>query len=469
MRKGLIFACITCLSACSMTPTYVRPVVDMPASFKEASAMWQVVTEPEHFTSEDFWQSFQDPYLIELVQKVDAQNLQIAAALARYDSAVAYLNLSEAGLSPQVSAAGSTNRNQQSIDRPLRSATQPNLYPSTTLGVQASYEIDFWGRIRSQVKSASNLAEATRHDIENVKLLLEAEVVNRYFDLRSYDSQLAIVQNNLLLYQKQVNIIQKRYQQGTVAGNDVYRVKELFENEHIKEKALQTKRAQLEHAIALLIAEPASNFSIPKGNIDAITIPKMAIDLSSRLLLRRPDIRSAEKRVEAANELIGVAKAAYYPNFSLSGIFGFQNAGNDALISTPTQFWSIGPNLFFMLFDGGTRDAGLKQALAKNQESTAIYKNTVLTAIREIEDILVDTKNREESLVNINHSVTYSNKSYLIALSRYNNGIATYLEVVDAALQKSQSELALCEYKAQLLNDHVLLLKGLGGYWQEGY
>jgi NodT family efflux transporter outer membrane factor (OMF) lipoprotein len=450
-----------------MTPKYIVPEVSIPEKFKESSQMWKVATVQYDLKHEKWWEDFKDPYLNELVRKVNNNNLQIAAAVARYDASRAFLSLSESANSPQVVGGGASNQNKQSDDRPLRSATQPNYFPTTTIGVQASYELDFWGRIRSQIKAASALSDASKQDVANARMLIEAEVMTNYFALRSLDSQLLIVENNIELYQKQSNIFQKRFEKGTIAGNDLYRSKVALESEMIKEKALKTKRAQLEHAIALLIAEPASNFSIPAGSINDIVAPDIAVDLPSTLLLRRPDILSAEKKVEAANELIGVARAAFYPDFSLTGIIGYQNSGNDSLISLPTQFWSIGPAMFFTIFDGGARNAGLKQAIARNEEATALYKNTVLSAIKDVEDVLVDTKNREASLKSIQQSVEYSNKNYLISMARYNAGISTYLEVVDSAIQKSQSELQFYEYKSQLLSDRVLLVKSLGGYWTE--
>lgn len=466
MKKYIFTLTLILLGGCSLTPDYKRPEMAMPENFKEISKLWEIAKPSDDLPKGDWWKEFNDPILNNLVSKINSNNFQLMAAVSRYDSARAYLDANSASLLPQVGLFGTATSNRQSIDRPLRGAKQPDFYPTNTVGAQANYELDIWGRVRSQVNSASALAEAAKADLETVRLLLESELINNYFALRSADSQLDIFDDNIKTYQKQVSVIEYRYKEGVVGGADLYRVQTLLENEQIKRSTLVVKRAQYEHAIALLVGEPASSFNLAKGSISTITLPKIALQIPSTLLQRRPDIAAAERRVAASNESIGVAKSAFFPTISLSAIGGYQNAGNNSLISAPTQFWSIGPMAFFTIFDGGLRSAVVNQAVAKNSETIAVYKNTVLSAVKEVEDVLVDMKNRETSLVHVDNALASSNKSYGISVARYNEGVANYLEIVDAALQKSQSELLKVDYQSQLLIDRVLLVKALGGYWQ---
>ena len=458
---GLLSLCY----GCSLAPDYKRPEVQMPSNFKEIAQDWVVAKPADQMQRGSWWKNFGDPVLDQLVAKTETNNFQIAAAVARYENASAFLAVNNAGLYPQIAVAGAATENRQSVGRPLRSANQSNIYNNNFFGGLATYELDLWGRVRSGIDSASALAQASEEDLESVRLIIQADLVNSYISMRGIESQQAILQHDLELYQKQSDLMQKRYKEGINSGVDFYRVQSLVESGHVREKALQTRRAQLEHVIAVFVGESPSSFSLPKGSISDFKLPPVGVSMPSTLLERRPDVASAERRVAASNAEIGVARSAFFPVISLSAFGGYQTANQASILAAPNAFWTIGPLAFLTIFDGGRRSAIVDQAIARNSENTAVYKNSVLSAIKEVEDVLVQLKNREESLVNVENSLMYSEKTYKISTARYREGISGYLEIVDAAIDQSRARTVKIDYQTQLLVDRVLLIKALGGYW----
>jgi NodT family efflux transporter outer membrane factor (OMF) lipoprotein len=283
--------------------------------------------------------------------------------------------------------------------------------------------------------------------------------------MRSAESELSILQRDLALYQKQADLMNQRYREGINSGIDFYRVQGLVESGLVQQKLLETQRAQYEHVIALLIGVPASSFSIAPSGLKALEIPPIALEIPSTLLERRPDVAAAERRVAATNADIGVARSAFFPVLSLSALGGFQTANQANLLAAPNAFWTIGPTAFLTVFDGGRRSALVDQAVAKNSENIALYKNTVLSAIKEVEDVLVETRNRELAYKNVENSLMYANKTYGISTARYKEGITGYLEIVDAAIEKSKAESQQIDFQSSLLVNRVRLIKALGGYW----
>ena len=461
---GIAFV-FTFMTACSFTPEYVRPEVSMPANFKEISSDWQPARPADQLTRGQWWTAFQDPTLNDLVEKANANNFQIAAAVARYDSSRAFVAVNNAGLYPQVGAFAGASENRQSVGRPLRGANQPNIYDNNQFGGAATYELDLWGRVRSSINSASALSQASEAELESVRLIVTADLVTSYIAMRGVESQIQILNSDLDLYQKQANLMQLRFKEGINSGADFYRLQSLVEAGKAKESDLKTRRAQLEHVIALLTGVPASNFSLPVEGMSKLVMPPIALQIPSTLLERRPDIAAAERRVAASNEDIGVAKSAYFPVISLGALGGYQTANQANILAAPNAFWTIGPMAFLTIFDGGRRAAIVDQAVAKNAENTAIYKNTVLGAIKEVEDILADIRDRQAAYLNVENNAVFASKTYSISVARYQQGIASYLEIVDAAIDQSKAKTTQISYQEQLLIDRVLLIKALGGYW----
>jgi len=453
------------LNACSFTPDYHRPDIQMPENFKEISEDWTPAKPADQLSRGDWWKNFKDSTLNDLVEKAHSNNLQIAAAAARYESSRSFVAVNNAGLYPQIGAFAGASENRQSAGRPLRGANQPNIYDNNQFGGAATYELDLWGRVRSSINSASALSQASEADLESVNLLITADLVSSYISMRGVESQIEILNDDLGLYQKQATLMQLRFNEGINSGADFYRVQSLVESGKTHMAELKTRRSQLEHVIALLVGVPASNFSLPIEGISKLAMPPIALQIPSTLLERRPDISAAERRVAASNEDIGVAKSAFFPVISLSALGGYQTANQANILSAPNAFWTIGPMAFLTIFDGGRRSALVDQAIAKNSENTSLYKNTVLSAIKEVEDILVDIKNRQIAYKNVENNVQLATKTYAISTARYQEGISNYLEIVDAAIDQSKSKATQVDYQSQLLIDRVLLIKALGGYW----
>lgn len=453
------------LTACSFTPEYTPPDVAMPANFKEISKDWEPAKPADQLSRGEWWKVFNDPTLNDLVEKAITNNFQIQAAVARYDISRAFVAANNAGLYPQVGAIAGSSENRQSVGRPLRGSNQPNIYDNNQFGGAATYELDLWGRVRSSINSASALSQASEAELESIRLVVTADLVSSYIAMRGVESQIEILDSDLDLYQKQASLMQMRFEQGINSGADFYRVQSLVDTGKARKAELKTRRAQLEHVLALLTGVAASNFSLASEGLTKLSMPPMALQIPSTLLERRPDIAAAERRVAATNEDIGVAKSAFFPVISLAALGGYQTANQANILTAPNAFWTIGPIAFLTIFDGGRRAALVDQAVAKNAENTAIYKNTVLAAIKEVEDILVDIKDRQATYENVEDNAKLATKTYLISTFRYEQGIASYLEIVDAAIDQSRAKTAQIDYQTQLLIDRVLLIKALGGYW----
>lgn len=471
MRK-LIYSCAwpvaaaLTLNACSLAPTYEQPQVVVPEQFKEAVRVWHEATPGDQTPRGSWWLSFQDEQLNALIQEGTEHNFLLQAAVARYNQARASLDVSDAALYPQIGILGTTSDNRQSDNRPLRSSTQPSYYDDNHINAVASYELDLWGRVRSGVDAANALTQASLADLESVRLVLQTDIANTYFSLLGLDSQIRVVQSSIQAYERQAQIIHHRFDEGVSSGADYYRVQTLVDNEKIRLSALHTKRTQLEHTLALLLGQSPAQFSLSAGDVFAVKLPQVPAAVPSLILQRRPDIASSERKVAAANADIGVARAAFFPSLTLSAVAGWQNATNRSVINAPDRFWSIGPTMFLTLFDGGRRDALVNQAHARHLEAQANYKNTVLAAFKEVEDLMVDLKNREDTQKNVEQAYVLSNKTFKVSTSRYKEGIASYLEITDAALQKSQIELMRADQQTQLLIARTTLVKALGGYWE---
>ena len=464
-RQLFVLVLVVTTASCTLAPEYKKPEVPMPDKFKEASNAWILATPSDQMQRGEWWKSFKDPVLDDLMQKTNINNFQIQAAVARFQSAQAFLAVNNAGLYPQVTAGGQGTENRQSIGRPLRGAGQPNIYDNNFIGAGVNYELDLWGRVRSSIDAASASAQASEQDLESLRLAIQTDVAISYIRMRSAESELSILQRDLALYQKQADLMNQRYREGINSGIDFYRVQGLVESGLVQQKLLETQRAQYEHVIALLVGVPASSFSIAPSGLKALEIPPIALEIPSTLLERRPDVAAAERRVAATNADIGVARSAFFPVLSLSALGGFQTANQANLLAAPNAFWTIGPTAFLTVFDGGRRSALVDQAVAKNSENIALYKNTVLSAIKEVEDVLVETRNRELAYKNVENSLMYANKTYDISTARYKEGITGYLEIVDAAIEKSKAESQQIDFQSSLLVNRVRLIKALGGYW----
>lgn len=451
------------IAGCSMLPDYIKPQTSLPEVFKEEGP-WHFAQPLDAMPRGEWWKGFKDPLLNDLEGRVTHHNWELAQALARYDQANALLAGQQAAQLPEIDSGDNFTTNRQSANRPLRGSNQPNVYGITTLQAGFSYELDLWGRVRSAVASAQALESASAADVESLRLSLQSQVASLYIQLRGLDSQMQLLDESITTYTKQVKLMDHRHHEGIVSGVDVGRSQTLLEETRSLKIHTESQRALYEHAIAALLGESISGFSIPSQSLKPV-FPDIPATVPAVVLQRRPDIAAAERRVMAANAEIGLAKAAFYPTISLGAQGGFQNTGQGNLISTPNSFWSLGPSAFFSIFDAGRRDAAIKQATARTQEASARYKSTVLTAFKEVEDQLSLLHHlSDESLSNLK-ALEAARHTYDLAMNQYQEGATSYLEVIDAEVTKLRTEQASLSLSVQRMQASVALVRALGGDW----
>ena len=468
IRADRLFAGVAAallLGGCSLAPTYHTPSLPpMPATFKEAGTAWRVASPADQTPRGDWWSVYSDSTLGQLESKLDADNPSLAAALARYDTARAYESQLQSGLFPHFGVLANPIRARQSDNRPLRGSNEPNEYDSDTVGVSASYDLDLWGRIRNEVGQGRALSVAAKADLANAKLSLEAQLADDYVRLRGYDIQAGILDDTLQAYQRALTLTENRHAGGIASGLDVSRAQAQLHDAQAQVTDVQAQRALVEHAIASLVGVPASSFSLAPER-EQLDVPVTPIGVPSTLLERRPDIAAAERRVYAANAGIGVARAAFFPDLSLSGSYGFQNTGLSNLLAIGNRFWALGPLATLDLFDGGLRRAEVREAHAEFAEASADYRQTVLGAFREVEDDLVLLRDLGVEAGQEDEAVQAAQKTQSIANNRYREGIVNYLEVVTAQTAALSAERSAETIRTRRLQASVDLIRALGGGW----
>ena len=467
-RLGLITGATLALwtSACSVAPAYDKPTLPMAAAYKEASGQWVAVDATRARQNEKWWYLLGSTELNDLVDRATQDNLQIQALLARQNSANAFVKANEAAYSPQVIIAGGDQQNRQSDSRPLRGATQPPTYQNNFAYLNATYELDLFGRIQNSVSSATALSAAAQADVQALRLVVQSNIVSTYCIIQSLDTQIKVQSSVVELLKRRETILGSRLQQGFDAPTVGYRSQTQTDAQMLRLGELKTRRAQFEHVLATLVGVAPAQFSLPVGDIQRVKLPAIPASVPSDLLVRRPDILSAEKKVEAANADIGVAKSAFFPSLMLGALGGVQNTGNRWLFNAPDRFWTVGPTLFATVFDGGRRDALVDQAVARNQETIAAYKATVINSFKEVEDLLADLNNLKASTQNVQRSWIASAKNDKVAQAQFQVGASSGLDTIDPAIQKAQAELLLIDHQTQMLVQTSALIKALGGYWQ---
>jgi NodT family efflux transporter outer membrane factor (OMF) lipoprotein len=460
----LLLPALGALAGCSFAPDYKPPAVETPVAYKEAGP-WAVAQPADDKPRADWWKDFGDATLNDLEGQIDAGNPDLAASVARYDQARAYVSETDASMLPTVGLNASATTNRQSAKRPLRSANQPNQYGDNSIGLQASYEIDFWGQIRNTVAAGEATAQARGADMETVRLGLHAELANDYVALRGLDAEMKLLTDTEQAYQRAQTLTKDRYEAKIASGIDVSRSESQLESARALESDVRAQRAQLEHAIASLVGKPASDFSIAPVVVK-LPVPAEPTGLPSSLLQRRPDIAADERKVAAANDNIGVAKAAFYPNISLNLAGGFQNTGSGlGLLSAPYSFWSVGPSLALPLFEGGMRHAVEAGAYAARDEAAANYRSTVLAAFQEVEDNLALLHHLGQETLDETQAVTAAEHTADLSLTLYHDGAASYLDVVVSQTDALQAERTLLDLDTRRLQADIKLVRAVGGGW----
>ena len=456
-------ACL--LGGCSLAPVYHAPTVSVPTDAWTDNP-WQLAKPADDLPRGSWWRVYGDPTLDGLEEKIEEANPNLAAALASYDQAKAYIGEVRAGLFPTVDAGASLTRNRQSDNRPLRGANQPDVYAANTVGVSANYDLDLWGRVRNQVASGRAKAQASAADVESVRLSLHAQLADNYVRLRGVDAQAKLLNDTVDAYASALSLTQRRHEGGIASGLDVSRAETQLRTARAQAADIAAQRALYEHAIASLIGQPAMSFSLPVTH-NLLAVPQISASVPSTLLQRRPDIAAAERRTAAANATIGVARAAFYPDFSLGAAFGFQNTGLPGLLTAPNRLWTIGPGMIFNLFDAGRHDAQLAEAHAALDQVAAEYRATVLAAFQQVEDDLAHLKYDREGELDQDAAIKSASKTLELAFNRYRDGAVNYLEVVTAQEAALAAQRSALDLHTQQLRTSVDLIRALGGGWSQ--
>ncbi len=454
------------LQACSLAPPYQVPAMDIPGHFKEA-APWVDAQPADGLPRGDWWSIYHDSRLAELETRLQANSPDLAAALAVYGQARAYDDQARAGLFPTLSGLLDPTRDRQSDTRPLRGAGQPDEYGSYTVGLQEDYELDLWGRVRNTVAAAHAGTQAAAGDLASARLSLEIRLADDYVSLLSADREIQLLQDTVAAYDKALELTETLHGGGLVSGLDVSRAQTQLDSARAQVAESRAGRALLEHAIAVLVGEPASSFSLPPDP-QQIALPQIPAGVPAGLLQRRPDIAAAERRVAAANASIGVARAAFFPSLDLSAAIGVQSTSTGSLFMAPSTFWSVGPMLTQTIFGAGLHRAQLAQARARLDEAAARYRSTVLGAFQQVEDNLALLENYRSETVDESAAVEAAQKTLDISLTQYRDGGIAYLEVVDSQTAALSARQAALRLETRQLRASIDLVRALGGGWAPG-
>jgi NodT family efflux transporter outer membrane factor (OMF) lipoprotein len=459
-------ALLAILGGCAVGPDYVRPVAETPAAFREMAG-WKTAEPRDHELRGNWWQVFGDPLLDQLQQQVDVSNQNLAAAEARFRQAGALVRQSNAGFFPVLTGSIGNTRSRASsttIAQPSATPISRGVVTSHSLPFNATWEPDLWGRIGRTVESNAAGAQASAADIESARLSAQAQLAQNYFQLRVLDAQKQLLDDTLAAYERSVQLTQNQYKAGVVARSDTIQAQTQLRTTQAQAIDLGVQRAQLEHAIALLVGKAPADFSIVPAPLTTQP-PVVPAGLPSALLERRPDIAAAERRVAAANAQIGVAKAAYFPALTLTGALGYQSASMAQWLTAPSRFWSIGATLAQTIFDGGQRRALTDQAIAGYDANVALYRQTVLTGLQEVEDNLAALRILEEEARVQDEALQLARQSVELATNQYKAGLINFLNVVTLQATALNAERAAMDIRSRRLTASVLLIRALGGGW----
>ena len=463
MRTSAVLAFCLLLAGCNLAPDYKVPETPQPVAFKETGP-WVQTTPENALPRQAWWKLYDDATLNGLEDRIETANPTLAQAVARYDAARGYLEQAQAPLLPTLTIGGHADADKQSANRPLRSPNQPTYYGDNLAAANVSWDIDLWGRIRNQIAAGKAEAQASFADLAGIRLSLQAELADDYVRMRGLDDEARLLRDAAAIYGKALNLTNERHEKGIASGLDVGRAQAQFSDAQAQLSDVLARRALLEHAIASLVGEPASSFSIATQVAD-VKVPNVPAGVPSTLLQRRPDIASAERQVAATNAGIGVARAAFYPDISLSALAGFQNTGNDALFTAPNAFWALGPTMAMTLFDNGQHEGELAVAKAANASAAAAYRGTVLKAFKEVEDNLVLLNRLAEAASARDTSVKAATHTQDLALALYRNGALGYLDVVVAQTSALEAQQEALQIQTRRLQASVALIRALGGGW----
>ncbi|MGF6419564.1 multidrug efflux system outer membrane protein [Stenotrophomonas sp. AN71] len=461
-RAGALALMALVLGGCSLAPTYQVPALAMPSAYERAEFGAGAAADATPLP-QAWWRAFQDPAMDQLQQQLANANPTLAVAVAHYDAARAAAGEVASVRAPQIGFSTGPVRQRQSDDKPLRSATQPAIYDSNTATFSLSFDLDLWGRLRNAAAAGQARAEASGDDLAAARLSLSQQLAGLYLQLRGAEAQQAILHDSIEDYRQALALTEDRFRGEIASELDVSRARHQLASAQADLDALDARHELLRHAIAELVGAPATGFILAAAGLPAL--PSVPADLPSSLLQRRPDIAAAERRVFAANAGIGVARAAWFPQLSLTGLLGGQTSGGSALLDAGNRYWALGPLAALPVFDGGRRKAAKAEADAEFDAASAQYRATVLTAIRQVEDQLTLLRQLDAQRGHEQDAVTAAQRAEQIARDRYTGGAVSYLDVVSAQTDARQAQLGLQDIQSRQLQASAALMAALGGGW----
>ncbi len=457
------------LTSCTAGPKYTKPSVPTapaysetaPQSFQEANG-WKTAQPSDALIRGKWWELFGDRQLNSLEEQVDPANQSLKVAEANFRQARAAIRLNRSSLYPTVTTAPQITAAHTSANRAL--ALGGGTGGDFILPLDVSYEVDLWGRIRRTIASAREQFQASAADVENVRLSLHAELATDYFEARSLDAQKQLLADTDVAYQKALQLTTNRFEGGLASKAEVAQAQTQLNTTQAQEIDVTVARAQYEHAIAVLIGRPPEGFKLEIAPLKQAP-PPVPLGVPSQLLERRPDIAAAERTMASANEQIGIARAAFFPELLLSASGGFEGSSIVNWFAWPSRFWAVGPQMLQTVFDAGRRRAQVESAQAAYEADIATYRQTALTAFQEVEDNLSTLHILERELAKQHEATVSAENSLQLALNRYKGGLVTYLEVITAQSIALTNERTEVDLRRRRMDASVLLIKALGGGW----
>jgi NodT family efflux transporter outer membrane factor (OMF) lipoprotein len=468
---SIAFCVLLLLSSCAVGPNYHRPSAPVPARFKEADG-WKPAEPSQPASGTDWWSIYQDPVLDGLERQIDISNQTLKQSEAAWREAVAAAKAAGAALYPTVDLTANSARSRSASsaaatatgNQVAGTSVRAPAYDSFSLGAGASWDLDIWGKIRRTIESDVASAKASEADLAAARLSAQSTLAIDYVELRVIDEEKRLYDQTVADYERSLQITQNQYKAGTVAKADVITAETQLQGAQSQQIGLGVQRAQLEHAVAVLIGKPPAEFSIAAADFGA-AIPVVPAGVPSSLLERRPDIAAAERQMAAANAQIGVAIAAYFPSLTLSAADGFSSTVISGLLETSSNAWSVGASASQTLLDFGARKYQVQQARAAYDSTVAGYRQTVLTAFQQVEDELAALRILEQQYAVAERTVQSANEAVRLTLNEYKAGTVAYTSVVTAQVVAQTDALSLASIRENRLVASVSLIQALGGGW----
>lgn len=473
---SLTIALLGLAAGCTVGPRYSRPAAPTPAPDAwKTQPPWEQAAPRDSIPKGTWWQIFHDPALDAYEQQLLQANQSLVAARDRLDQARSLARVATADMFPQLSADPSAVRERGSGNRPLNGAAPTIMNGSVqtvapytqnvfTIPFSLNYEADLFGRVRHNVEAANASLQSTAADLQNVQLVLTAELAADYFTLRELDAEYQVVQESVGYERKGLDLVNNRHEGGIANGLDVAQQATLLDSTISQLALVQQSRAQFEHAIAVLVGQAASTFTVPVAPLRDAP-PPVPLGVPSDVLERRPDISTAERTMAYENAQVGIARTAFYPHITLSGAGGLQSQNIASLFNAPSFIWSLGADAFEPIFQGGRNRANLAAARAAYDQSVANYRQSVLTAFQQVEDGISNLSTLSQALATQSAAVEDARRALSIANNRYVGGVTTYLDVISAQTTLLANQRLATQLLGQQMVSAVYLVKALGGGW----